>query len=357
MRGRSAITRGRSGGRSSRTRCAPPPLRKVFRAWSTSAGTSDGSGETERVPVSMRPASSRSPIRPRMWSACWSMMRKNCTISAGSRPGEAPSTVAAEPLIEVSGARSSWLTMPRNSARSRSSSWSGAMSCMVTTSDSTAPSTERIGVALTRAVALLPPGTESTTSSARTVPKLAERRRQPGLGERDFASVGAPHDQRVLELLHRGARHAQALHDPPRLAIERHRTAGAEIDDDHADRRGLDQRLQVRARPPLVAVCAGVDDGRRRLRCEQQQDLLVLVRELPAILPSRRGRSRRRARPGGVSACPGRSPAAPGPWRSRASARSRPDSGAGSDPEARPGGRRDPARRAPIPLSAGDRRR
>ena len=51
----------------------------------------------------------------------------------------------------------------------------------------------------------------------------------------------------------------------------------------HADRRGLDQRLQVGARPPLVAVRAGVDDGRSSLRCEQQQHLLVLVRELPAI--------------------------------------------------------------------------
>ena len=69
MRRRSAITGGRSGGRSSSTWCAPPPLRNVVRAWSTSAVTSDGSGHTESVPVSMRPASSRSPISPLMRSA------------------------------------------------------------------------------------------------------------------------------------------------------------------------------------------------------------------------------------------------------------------------------------------------
>ena len=86
------------------------------------------------------------------------MMRKNWRVVAGSEAGEAPSAVAAEPLMEVSGTRSSWLTMPRNSARSRSSSSSGAKSCKVTTTDSTAPSSERIGVALTSVVTLRPSG-------------------------------------------------------------------------------------------------------------------------------------------------------------------------------------------------------
>ena len=58
------------------------------------------------------------------------MMRKNCATSAGPKMREARSTVAAEPLIEVSGARNSWLTMPRNSARMRSSSRSGSRSCI-----------------------------------------------------------------------------------------------------------------------------------------------------------------------------------------------------------------------------------
>ena len=71
--------------------------------------------------------------------------------------------------MEVSGVRSSWLTMPRNSARSRSSSSSGVMSCRVTTTETTSPSSERMGVAFTRVVTLPPPGTSMTISSARTV--------------------------------------------------------------------------------------------------------------------------------------------------------------------------------------------
>ena len=156
MRCRSAMTRGSSGGRSMLTVCRPPPLTNVPRAWSTSAATSEGSGATDSVPVSMRPASSRSPIRLSMRSACSSMMRKNCVTSAGPKMREARSTVAAEPLIEVSGARSSWLTRPRNSARMRSSSRSGSRSCMVTTTEASAPSGPWIGVALMSVVTLRP---------------------------------------------------------------------------------------------------------------------------------------------------------------------------------------------------------
>ena len=97
------------------------------------------------------------------------MIRKNCIISAGSSSDAASSRVVTEPLMEVSGVRSSWLTMPRNSARSRSSSSIGVMSCRVTTKDSTSPSSERMGVALSSAVTLRPSGTWMTISSARTV--------------------------------------------------------------------------------------------------------------------------------------------------------------------------------------------
>ena len=90
-----------------RTGWRPPPLRKVFRAWSTSAATFEGSGATVSVPASMLPASRRFAMRPLMWSACPSMMRKNCSISARGGTGAAASTVAVDPLIEVSGARSS----------------------------------------------------------------------------------------------------------------------------------------------------------------------------------------------------------------------------------------------------------
>ena len=98
------------------------------------------------------------------------MTRKNWCSSTGSSAGEAPSTVAVEPLMAASGVRSSWPIMPRNSVRRRSSSSSGARSCMVTTTEATVPSSAWIGVALTRMDTLCPSGTESTISSARTVP-------------------------------------------------------------------------------------------------------------------------------------------------------------------------------------------
>ena len=71
--------------------------------------------------------------------------------------------------MAASGVLSSWLTMPRNSARSRSRSSRGVRSCRVTTTDSTSPSSEKMGVELTRVVTLRPSGACSTISSARTV--------------------------------------------------------------------------------------------------------------------------------------------------------------------------------------------
>ena len=75
----------------------------------------------------------------------------------------------AAPLMEVRGIRSSWLTMARNSALSRSCSSTSVMSCMVTTTDSNSPSSERMGVAFNRTLMLRPSGTPMTISSARTV--------------------------------------------------------------------------------------------------------------------------------------------------------------------------------------------
>ena len=97
------------------------------------------------------------------------MIRWNWRTSAGSRLDERPSSVAMEPLMDVSGTRSSWLTIARNSARSRSASSSGVRSWSVTTTDSTSSSSERIGVALSSTVTLRPSGTPMTISSARTV--------------------------------------------------------------------------------------------------------------------------------------------------------------------------------------------
>ena len=71
--------------------------------------------------------------------------------------------------MAVNGIRSSWLTMPRNSARSRSSSSKGVMSCIVAMTDTTSPSAERTGVALMTVVIARPSGRWMTSSSARTV--------------------------------------------------------------------------------------------------------------------------------------------------------------------------------------------
>ena len=71
--------------------------------------------------------------------------------------------------MAASGVRSSWPTRLRNSVRIRSISSSGARSCMVTTTDATQPSSAGIGVALISVLTLRPSGTESATSSARTV--------------------------------------------------------------------------------------------------------------------------------------------------------------------------------------------
>ena len=169
MRSRSAITQGRFCGTSSSMVCSPPPLMKALRASYASTATSVGSGEIASVPVSMRATSSRSPTSACMRSICESMMWKNCRDSVGFSVAGGSSSVATDPFSVVSGVRSSWLTIARNSARMRSISWSAVMSCIVMTIVSTSPPSARIGVAFTSVVTLRPSGDDSTTSSARMV--------------------------------------------------------------------------------------------------------------------------------------------------------------------------------------------
>ena len=95
------------------------------------------------------------------------------------------------------------------------------------------------------------------------------------LGERDLAPVRAPVDEGLEQVLRGASRRAQALDDPSRLAVDRDRAAGRRVEDHHADRRGLDQRLEVGAGALLVAVGAGVGDGGGRLGGEHQQHRLV----------------------------------------------------------------------------------
>ena len=113
----------------------------------------------------------------------------------------------------------------------------------------------------------------------------AQRPRQRELVEGDLAPVGEAAGEDPEQVLGGAARHAQALHDAPRLEVERGRVAGADVEHHDADRRGLDQRLEVGPRPLLGAVGARIGDRGRGLRGEQHQDLLVLVGErLVALL-------------------------------------------------------------------------
>ena len=165
----SAATGGRSGGRSTSTLFSAPPPRKAALAWSTRDAIPEASGAIESVPASIRVTSRRSLIRLRIWSACSSMIRKNWYASAGLKGDMELSALAAEPLMAVNGIRSSWLTVPRNSARSRSSSSNGVMSCRVAMTDKISPCAERTGVALMTVVTACPSGRWMTISSARTV--------------------------------------------------------------------------------------------------------------------------------------------------------------------------------------------
>ena len=128
MRGPSAITGGKSEGSSTRTLSLPHAVMNVFFASSTRMARSAGPGETDRAPVSMRATSSRSLISPRILSAWSKIILWNWRISAGSRVEPSSSRVLAEPLMDVRGVLSSWLTIPRNSARRSCSSSSGVMS-------------------------------------------------------------------------------------------------------------------------------------------------------------------------------------------------------------------------------------
>ena len=84
IRGLSASMRGRPGARSTSTSFRVPPRMKAFRASATRYTTSVGSGATDNAPASMRVKSRRLLMRSRRRSACSSMIRKNCRVSAGS---------------------------------------------------------------------------------------------------------------------------------------------------------------------------------------------------------------------------------------------------------------------------------
>ena len=92
-----------------------------------------------------------------------------------------------------------------------------------------------IGVALMSVVTLRPSGTESTTSSARTVSARSSARASEPV-ERDLAPVGAPAGDDPEQLLGGLAGAAQVLHDACGLAVERDQGAGPRLEHHDADR-------------------------------------------------------------------------------------------------------------------------
>ena len=151
---------------------------------------------------------------------------------------------------------------------------------MVATTDSTAPSAERIAVALTSILMPRPVGNRQHDLLGAHGRRLAQLLRQAKLVEGDLLSIGEPAPHRLQQSLPGLARRAHGVDNPPRLLIERHRYCGPGVEDHDAHRRSLDQGLQIGPGPLLVPVRARVGDRRRRLRRKQYEDLFVLAREL-----------------------------------------------------------------------------
>ena len=183
-------------------------------------------------------------------------------------------------MMEVRGTLSSWLTMARKSARSRSVSSTAARSCRVTMKDSTAPSSPRMGAALSSTVTLLPSGTRSTISSAWTV---SGELSSPARGN-SRSDTSRPSARRKVTAFSRSSsvwpesRRRSTMRMASRLKDTGSPVAG--VQDRNPHRGGLDQRLQTGPGPALLPVAPRVGDGQGRLGGEQRQRLLVLRGEL-----------------------------------------------------------------------------
>ena len=184
--------------------------------------------------------------------------------------------------MEVSGTRSSWLTMPRNSPRNRSSPSVGDRSWKVTTTESISPLSDLVGVALTSVVTLLPSGTRMTSSSARTGVAVRSNSARGSSARACSPPVGPRHSHHVEQLLRGAARHAKVFENPAGLLVQGHRATGLGIEDHGPHGRGVDQGLQISPGSLLGPVPAGAGDRGRGLRREQHQHLFVLAGELSA---------------------------------------------------------------------------
>ena len=137
--------------------------------------------------------------------------------------------------MEVSGARSSWLTMPRNSVRVRSISSNGARSCRVTTTDSTSPAAERIGVALISVVTRRPSGDRQHDLFGAHGLGAAQLLRQRELGEGNLVTICTLADDHFQQLLWGAAWQAQGIDDSTGLLIDRNHRARSRLEDRDAN--------------------------------------------------------------------------------------------------------------------------
>ena len=208
------------------------------------------------------------------------MMRKNSRVSAGATSRAAPRVAAVEPLMEVSERHAQFVA--DHAEELRPHPLQRLQRGQILHGDHH----RRDGAVLAVDGGGVDERGDAAPVGDRELDLLgahrlgaAQRHGEREPVERDLAPVAAPAGDDPEQLLGRLAGVAQALDEAAGLAVERDQVAGPAVEHDDADRRGLDQRLEVGAGAPLGAVGPRVGDGGRGLRGEQHQDLLVLVGE------------------------------------------------------------------------------
>ena len=208
----------------------------------------------------------------------------NWRISTGSKSSGFSCMAITDPQMEVSGRRSSWLTIPRNSARSRSISSSCVMSCMVTTTDSTSPASDRTGVTLTSTLTLLPSGTARTISSARTVSVMLRVSAKGNSGR----EISLPSARRTVSKSSSCSAVWSGSSRPSTILLaSRLKETGAPlryVEDGDPHGGSVDEGFQAGLGALLLPVPAGIGDHQGDLGGEHDQGLLILLGELAAVL-------------------------------------------------------------------------
>ena len=187
--------------------------------------------------------------------------------------------MVAEPLIEVSGARSSW-THHAHELPPQAFQFLNRRQVLDGDDlrhDGPVGGTDRRCIDQKGGLASVGDRDHDLLAAHRFV--LCQLGWQWGLAEEKLAPVGAADADHLEQLLGRAARHAQPLDEALGFLIERQRIAGPGVEDQHADRRGLDQGLEMGTH----ALRAEVGNGRLSLRGDQQQEPLVLAGELGPV--------------------------------------------------------------------------